>query len=639
MSSVIVEEDIVIILNEVSNTCNKLGQEYNEKVKKTRTLSKEAFENLAQIAKKEADNVVEPFGIGAMGVFKAGKSQLINTLVDRNILKVGRTEATSVITELVYIDLPEKEYGKVLFKDGSEFVLSIEDTLKYTDIRSDAFPQTTIDERSAKQALLERVTLYLNINFLRLGRIVDTPGLGGSDMGDLQAYGSISQMDAAMIIFNAHTPGNINELEVASTINRYGREVISILNKIDDGKGNMRNEEELHAIEDFIQKNFHTLAKDEEGRPLIFRYSALEIRKAQKILQDPSTTEDQKIGAEKALSRWGFTDLQSFILSRYFTTNKRKSDAKRRIAQTSILSKMDDLLDNIKFAEDAAMKDYQESDAHRKGSTAALEADILRKSFEVEMETEAAINTHLQSLTQEIEDAFINIVENKTSINVGLLESYFIKEEKLKNDIRHDFNALYPQRRFEEWVDKINAKILTIVYNHWLDMPDESQNEKLSLPSFNPGDFSKLINSFTKLLANLLVTHLLALAAGFIFLPAFGIFISLFLAIIYGTVAIAVKSKKLLELRVMVRDKMQVEFIQVKAEYSKRIREINDQLADMARQRQSEQIGNINNQAKSFQEENKFWNRCHRDISYWRQQLITLNDSNNNNQSNDSQEL
>ena len=392
-------EGITYILEGLATTCKNLQLERETTIKVSRKPDKGDFQTLASIATNEANNVLEPFGVGVVGVFKVGKSYFLNTFLDRTLLKVARDEATSVTTEVVHANSPEEESGRIKFRDGSEITLPIEKALKYTDINSDVFPQTSREERSKKQALLQRITLYLNNDILKLGRFVDTPGLGGSQVGDQQAYDSITKMDAALIVFTAERPGNINELEVANTVNKYGREVIAVLNKVDDNKGNLRSATELQLIEDFIRKTFTTLAKDANGQSLIFRYSAKEVRKAQKTLKDENSTTTDKAAAEKALNTWGYTDLQSFILSRYFSNSREKSAGKKRTAQNRLLHEIDKLLELIDGAEQAAQVDYNNNETSYEFKIRDVEEEIFRKRTQVEVKAGVIINTQLKSHT------------------------------------------------------------------------------------------------------------------------------------------------------------------------------------------------------------------------------------------------
>ncbi len=195
-------------------------------------------------------------------MFKSGKSSVLNTFLGRAVLKEGRTETTAVLTELKYVESLDQEKGVTLFTDGHSEELSLAEALDYTDVRSDVFQNLSTEERQKKQEAISKIILCLHCQLLSAVNLLDTPGFGGSVVGDRKAFEALSDVDAALMIFSADRVGAENELEVADEISRRGREIVVLLNKTDDGKGNLRNEEDLDGSESFIREHFRTIVRE-----------------------------------------------------------------------------------------------------------------------------------------------------------------------------------------------------------------------------------------------------------------------------------------------------------------------------------------------------------------------------------------
>lgn len=102
--------------------------------------------------------------ISFMGQFSAGKSKLINNILQNEILPVHITETTAVIT---LIRFGESEYAEVTYKDGTEKQISI--------VESQQLWQSGTGEEITK---IEAITIYLPNPLLKSGLIIaDTPGI------------------------------------------------------------------------------------------------------------------------------------------------------------------------------------------------------------------------------------------------------------------------------------------------------------------------------------------------------------------------------------------------------------------------------------------------------------------------------
>ena len=100
-----------------------------------------------------------------MGQFSAGKSRLINNILDKKVLPVHISETTALLT---YVFYSEDEYAELLYKDGRIERITIEDSLdlwqsgKHAENLSDVY----------------RINICVNNELLKNGlTIIDTPGI------------------------------------------------------------------------------------------------------------------------------------------------------------------------------------------------------------------------------------------------------------------------------------------------------------------------------------------------------------------------------------------------------------------------------------------------------------------------------
>lgn len=102
--------------------------------------------------------------VSFMGQFSAGKSKLINNILQKEVLPVHITETTAVITLIRY---GETEYAEITYKSGQEETITIEES-----------QQLWQSGNSDKLTEIEAITIYLPNDLLKNGLvIVDTPGI------------------------------------------------------------------------------------------------------------------------------------------------------------------------------------------------------------------------------------------------------------------------------------------------------------------------------------------------------------------------------------------------------------------------------------------------------------------------------
>ncbi len=99
-----------------------------------------------------------------MGQFSAGKSRLINSLLEKEILPVHITETTALIT---FIQYDTTDHADIFYKDGSQETVSIEESRELWQ-----------SGNTEKISEISHLHIYVNHEFLQSGlMIADTPGV------------------------------------------------------------------------------------------------------------------------------------------------------------------------------------------------------------------------------------------------------------------------------------------------------------------------------------------------------------------------------------------------------------------------------------------------------------------------------
>ncbi len=155
------------------------------------------------------------------GLFKRGKSTLINSLLEKQILPVSVTPATALITVIEYSENPS---AIVHLLNG-----------KKEQIVIDAIDEYVTEEKNPDNKRGARyVQLYENAEILKHISLVDTPGLGSAYEHNTQTtLDFIPKIDAAIFILSADIPINTIDLELLEEIQKHVTKIIFVFNKAD----------------------------------------------------------------------------------------------------------------------------------------------------------------------------------------------------------------------------------------------------------------------------------------------------------------------------------------------------------------------------------------------------------------------
>ena len=164
----------------------------------------------------------EDFFLAILGLFKRGKSTLINAMLGAPILPTGVIPVTSVITRIRY---GNKLTAKISFGDKPEKEVAIEALSEYVTEAG--------DPNNVKNVTIADV--YVPAPILRGGLILnDTPGVGSTYTAGTQiTFQFLDRVDFAVFVLAVDPPIGQQELELLSNLSSKSPKILYVLNKID----------------------------------------------------------------------------------------------------------------------------------------------------------------------------------------------------------------------------------------------------------------------------------------------------------------------------------------------------------------------------------------------------------------------
>jgi len=163
------------------------------------------------------------FTLAVLGLFKRGKSSLMNAILGRQALPTGVLPLTSTITVL--------RFGPVerLLVHRQGWALTQEAPL------SDLATYVTEKGNPGNRMQVTTACLELPVPFLRRGvEFVDTPGVGSAIQANTATtYGFLPACDAALFVTSVDAPLTAAELEFLQRIRQYVHKVFFVVNKTD----------------------------------------------------------------------------------------------------------------------------------------------------------------------------------------------------------------------------------------------------------------------------------------------------------------------------------------------------------------------------------------------------------------------
>lgn len=198
-----------------------------------------SFNEIIQQLEAVINTQNDPINIVLMGEVKAGKSTLINSILKRCISAVNVAEATAFIYQFKYSTAP---YGRVCYQNGQKQEGSVEEIQKFIE-------EEFNDADKCKS--VKCVEFGLDVDILKQFTLVDTPGIGTVTKANedlTKKY--IKEADVVLWIFNSHYIGQSNIREEVEAIANMNKEIIGVLNRIDELS--MSQEELIEAATGYI---------------------------------------------------------------------------------------------------------------------------------------------------------------------------------------------------------------------------------------------------------------------------------------------------------------------------------------------------------------------------------------------------
>ncbi|HEX5154014.1 MAG TPA: dynamin family protein [Parafilimonas sp.] len=171
------------------------------------------------------------FYIVVVGLFKRGKSTLINALLGKDITPVSVTPLTAIVSVIDYDAMPSV---KIHFINGETLQTNIANIEEYV----------TEDKNPENIKQVSYVRILDDAPFLKNVSMVDTPGIGSSYEHNTEAtLAFIPRIDAALFILSADIPVSKTDIELLKMLYKTAPQIIYVFNKAD-----LLNEDDLQKI-------------------------------------------------------------------------------------------------------------------------------------------------------------------------------------------------------------------------------------------------------------------------------------------------------------------------------------------------------------------------------------------------------
>ncbi len=176
----------------------------------------------------------EKFYLVMLGLFKRGKSSLINALLKDEIVPTGVIPLTAIITLIEY---SSKKYAKIFYNNSECKIVNIDEISQYVAEKE--------NPKNIKK--VSHIIIYHDSEILKSVTIIDTPGVGSSLEHNTETTNQfIDKIDAALFILSVDVPITKAETEFLAGIKMRVPKIIFVLNKID-----LFTDEQLDEAEDY----------------------------------------------------------------------------------------------------------------------------------------------------------------------------------------------------------------------------------------------------------------------------------------------------------------------------------------------------------------------------------------------------
>ena len=176
------------------------------------------------------------FAVGILGEFKRGKSTVINSLLEKEIMPADILPTSATMNRVTYDMTPHVE---LLMRDGTVMEIGIDELPDYV---------TKLDERrEAQAALVEEAIVYYPCKFCQNGvDIVDTPGLNDDERMSRITEEIIPKLDVVIMVHDSPFSSSEADFVLNKLMTSDLGRILFLVNKIDTLR---RESDRVRAIE------------------------------------------------------------------------------------------------------------------------------------------------------------------------------------------------------------------------------------------------------------------------------------------------------------------------------------------------------------------------------------------------------
>ena len=186
------------------------------------------------------------FYLVIVGLFKRGKSSLINALIGQELAPVAVTPLTSVIT---FFEHGTETRAEVLFTNGQFRTVPLSEVVQYV----------SEEENPENKKQVQYLKIYTDAPILENITLVDTPGLGSLfDHNSDKTLEFLPKIDAALFVLSADIPISKTDEEFLLQMKKSIPNVLFVLNKSD-----LLSDDELQKM---VRYNLASLKKIFRGK-------------------------------------------------------------------------------------------------------------------------------------------------------------------------------------------------------------------------------------------------------------------------------------------------------------------------------------------------------------------------------------
>lgn len=220
-------ETINTALADLEKICGEMKMEENRK-------------DLENIRRKLAEH---RFAVGVMGEFKRGKSTVINSLLEKEIMPADILPCSATMNRVTYDMHP---HVVLHMRDGSTKDISVDRLASYVT--------KLTGENESRAAGVDEAIVYYPCRFCQNGvDIVDTPGLNDDERMNKISEEVIPKLDAVIMVLTPDNPFSMSEAEFVRSklmTSDLGR-LIFLVNKIDQIR---RKSDRPRVVEDIRRR-------------------------------------------------------------------------------------------------------------------------------------------------------------------------------------------------------------------------------------------------------------------------------------------------------------------------------------------------------------------------------------------------